>query len=60
MCKKDYTWNSATCSFKNGKYSVIACDEIIEEAKNFPTKSSSTKTVATNSPSTNFSTLLAF
>ena len=34
--KKDYIWNPATCSCKNGKYlasiidnSVIMCDEII-------------------------------
>ena len=67
MCKKNYTWNYATCSFENGKYlrsiidnSVITCDKIIEETKNFPTKSSSTKTVPTNSSSANFSILLAF
>ena len=67
MCKKSYTWDYARCSFENGKYlrsiidnSVITCDKIIEETKNFPTKSSSTKGVPTNSPSANFSILLAF
>ena len=40
MCEKDYIWNLATCSCKNGKYlasiidnSVITCDEIIVETK---------------------------
>ena len=45
VCEKDYTWNPATCSCKNGKYlasiidndSVILCDEIIEERKAIPT-----------------------
>ena len=38
VCEKDYVWNPATCSCKNGKYlasvidnSVITYDEIIEE-----------------------------
>ena len=38
--KKDYIWNPATCSCKNGKYlasvlndSVITCDEIMKETK---------------------------
>ena len=42
--EKDYTWNPATCCWKNGKYlastiddSVITCDEIIEEMKTIPT-----------------------
>ena len=46
MCEKDYIWNPASCSCKNGKYlasiiydSVITCYEIIEEE---------TKTVTTN------------
>ena len=37
ICKKDYIWNLATCSCKNGKYlesiiddSVITCHEIID------------------------------
>ena len=37
ICEKDYIWNPATCSCKNGKYlaiikghSVITCDEIID------------------------------
>ena len=41
ICEKDYFWNPATCSCKNGKYlaniidnSVITCDEVIDaEAK---------------------------
>ena len=44
ICKKDYIWNPATCSCKNGKYlagnigdSVITFDEIIEETKTVPT-----------------------
>ena len=42
-CEKDYTWNTATCSCKNGKYlasiigdSVSICDEIIEKTKTVP------------------------
>ena len=45
--EKDYIWNPATCSCKNGKYlasitddSVIMCDEIIDAEK--------TKTFAAN------------
>ena len=59
--KKNYICNLATCSCENGKYigsliddSVIKCDEIIEEMKTFPTNRISTKTVPTNSTSTNF------
>ena len=44
MCEKDYIWNLASRSCKNGKYlaniiddSVIMCDEIIEETKTIPT-----------------------
>ena len=44
VCEKDYIWNPATCSCKNGEYlasiidnSVITCDEIIEETKTIPT-----------------------
>ena len=40
ICEKGYFWNPATCSCENGKYltsitdySVITCDEIIEETK---------------------------
>ena len=36
ICEKDYIWNPATCSCKNGKYlasviddSMITCDQII-------------------------------
>ena len=43
--KKDYIWNPATCSCKNGKYlasiiddSVITCDEVINTTKTFATK----------------------
>ena len=42
--ERDYTWNPATWSYKNGKYlasitddSEIACDEIIEVTKGIPT-----------------------
>ena len=52
MCEKDYVWNLAICSCKNGKYiaitiddSLITYDEIIEEAKSVPTKGTSTKNV---------------
>ena len=53
ICEKDYIWNPATCSCKNGKYlssiiddSVILCCEIIEaEAKSYDEE---TKTVTTN------------
>ena len=45
MCKKDYIWNPATCSYKNGKClastvdnSVIRCDEVIKETKAATTK----------------------
>ena len=45
ICEKDYIWNPATRSCKNGKYlasiidddSVITCDEIIEQTKTIPT-----------------------
>ena len=44
VCEKDYDWNTATCSCKNGKYlgsiiddSVVTCDEIKETAKNTST-----------------------
>ena len=56
--EKDYIWNSATCSRKNGKYltsiiddSVITCDEMIyadAEAKSYDKAKSNdeeTKTV---------------
>ena len=40
MCEKDYMWNPATCSCRNGHYlastsddSVITCDEIIEKTE---------------------------
>ena len=46
ICEKNYIWNPATCTCKNGKYlasiienSAITCDEIIE---------GETKTVTTN------------
>ena len=40
ICEKDYIWNPAVCSCKNGIYlasiiedSVITCDKIIKETK---------------------------
>ena len=40
ICEKDYIWNPATSSSKNGKYlacfidvSVLTCDEIMQETK---------------------------
>ena len=40
LCEKDYIWNLASCSCKNGKYlasiignSLIPCDKIIEKEK---------------------------
>ena len=37
VCEKDYVWNPATCSFKNGKYLgsimddfAVICDKVIE------------------------------
>ena len=49
VCTKDYFWNPATCSCKNGKCagniigdSVVICDKIINV-----TKSTSTKAVPT-------------
>ena len=43
MFKKDYIWNSVTCSCKNGKslgsiadYFIITCDEIIDTTKVAP------------------------
>ena len=52
-CGKDYIWNPATCSYKNGKFItsivdnlIITCDEIIDaEAKSYEEE---TKTVTTN------------
>ena len=42
-CKKDYIWNSAICSYENGKFltniaddSVIPRDEVMEEIKTAP------------------------
>ena len=66
QCKKGYFWNPAKCSCDNGKYarnagdSVVICNEIIEETKAIPTKSTSTKTVPTKSTSKFFYILLAF
>ena len=38
ICERDYIWNTAICSCKNGKYleqtnhdSEITCDEIVKE-----------------------------
>ena len=61
-CEKDYIWNSATRSCKNGKYwaiiidnSAITCDVIIEVTTTVPTG-----TVSTKGTSTSFYVLLAF
>ena len=55
VCKKDYTWNPATCTYENCKHvgritdnSVITSDKIIEAKKTVPTKSTSTKTTPKN------------
>ena len=54
MCRKDYFWNSAACSGKNGKSaggiigdSVVICDEIIDVTKSTLTKTIPTKPVPT-------------
>ena len=57
--KKKLFLESAKCSCKNGKYasignSVVIYDEIIEETRAIPTKSTSAKSVPTKSTSTNF------
>ena len=43
VCKKDFIWNPAACSCKNGKNlsgiindSVVKCGQIIEETKTIP------------------------
>ena len=50
--KKDYIWNPATCSCKNGKYlgsitddSVITCDEIIDADTEAKSCDEETKTI---------------
>ena len=42
--KKDYNWNSVTCSFESGNYlasiiddSVLTCDKIVKETITVPT-----------------------
>ena len=62
VCKKDYVWNPAICSYKSVKYlagiiddSVITGDKIIDTTKVVPTK-----TVLTKSTLTNFYILLTF
>ena len=59
---KDYVWNPATCSRKNGKYvrsttpnSVITCDKIIDM-----TKCTSRKTVPAKCTSIDFFILPTF
>ena len=54
VCEKDYIWNSATCSCKNGKYlasimddSENMCDKIIEAKAQLNGKE--TKNISTNS-----------
>ena len=61
VCEKGYFWNTATCTCENGRYagsitvdSVIRCDEIVEETKTIPTKSTSTKTILTKCTLTRF------
>ena len=56
MFEKDYIWNPATNSCKNGKYvrgitdnSVITCDEIINRTKSILTKTVPTKDNLENS-----------
>ena len=52
-CKRDYIWNPATCICEKGRYprsiidDSVMCDEIIEETKTLPTKSTSKKAVTT-------------
>ena len=64
--KKGYFWNPPKCSCKNGKYGrrigdlIVMCDQIIEETKTIPTKSTSTKTIPPKTTATNLSILLAF
>ena len=65
MCKKDYIWNPATCSYKNGKClasivdnSVIRCDEVIKETKTATTKFTEKKNAIYETK--NFNILLAF
>ena len=60
--QKNYIWNPATCSCKNGKYlgsiaddSAATCDEIIATTKTVPTI-----TFPTKSNWRNFYILLAF
>ena len=60
MYEKDYIWSSATCCSGNFLRSitddfVITCDEIINRTKTVPTK-----TLPTESTSTNFCILLAY
>ena len=65
--KKEYIWNPATYSCKNGKYlgsiiddSVITCDEIIKTTKISSTETFSSRAFPTKEISTNFYILLAF
>ena len=51
--KKDYIWNPAISSCKNGKYlasimddSIITCDEFTETTKSVPTKTVATKSTS--------------
>ena len=67
VCKKYFTWNPATFSWKNDKYlasvinnSVITCGDITEKTKTVPAKSTPRKTVPTNGDSTNFYILPGF
>ena len=67
MCEKDYIWNPATCSCKNGRYlasiiddSVNRCDAIVETTKSTLVKIFPTKNTSTKNSSTNFYVLLDF
>ena len=67
MYGKDYIWNPATCSYKNGKCvgsiiddSAITCHEIMGRRKTILTKTVPAKNILTKSNSKNFYILLAF
>ena len=65
LCTKNYVWNPATCTCKNGEYlrsiiddSLVTCG--IEVTKAVTTKITSTKTVRTKSTLTSCYILLIF
>ena len=63
--KKSCTWNPAKCNsgeiinMKEVHMQLVIWNEIIEETKTIPTKSTSTKTIPTKITLTNFYILLA-